>query len=123
MGCRENELMGGPCCMTSHHATFSGQWQARQQYSARGGRRQLMQGVSRASMVSNLWHFHHVALPQHNIELARCCLVTALCVSAERLFHFGRLQRISIAKTLHFGPFRTTTDLHTHTGYPWLIVN
>lgn len=71
---------------------------ARQQYSASGGRRQLMQGAFRASMVLNLWHFPHVALPQHNIQLACYCLVTPCMLAPKDCFTFGRLQCISIAK-------------------------
>lgn len=92
---------------------------ARQQYSASGGRRQLMQGVFRASMVSNLWHFHHVALPQHNIQLACCCLVTACVLAPKDCFTSD--SNVFPSRNLALWPFRTATDLHT--GYPRLIVN
>lgn len=93
---------------------------ARQQFSASGGRRQLMQGVFGASTVLNVWHFHHVALPQHKIQLACYCLVTT-CMLAPKDCFATNDSNVFQSRNFVLWPFSIATD--SHTCWPWLIVS
>lgn len=103
LGCRENELDGRSllCDVTSCYILWP---MAAQQCSASGGRRQWMQDVFRASMVSSLWHFYHVALPQSKIQLASYSLATN-CVSPVKNSFASYNSNGFNHKTLHFGLF------------------
>lgn len=93
---------------------------ARQQFSASGGRRQLMQGVFGASMGLNVCHFHHVALPQHTTQLARYCLHTTWMLAPKDCFATDD-SNVFQSQNFVLWPFSIATDLHT--SWPWLIVN